>query len=429
MEEFLRECGQEHLCPEIEKLSGSGTAFRQIDLLQKMESIPRPQRGETPTDVHLLKECHNLSHDGAIDISALREGKVATLVLAGGAGSRLRYLHPKGCYPISPVKHKSFFQLLFERTLAAEKYYETQLRIGFVVAFDAQNIILDFFKRHDYFGFDKDRIDIIPQGFIPYYDKEEHWFLERRDAIACGSDGSGGFLRALDNANYYDFLLEKGIEQISVLPIDNPLADPFHAPFTSRHVAEKADVSILCCKRGAGENNAGLIVEKEGKIGIADYTLFGNDLPPSGGLVNTNIFLFSLSFLKKAAREITLPIRWVEKTIRRFDPESQKETNVIAFKGEKFVTDLIYYAEKVLPLSAPREETFAPLKSLDGANGVASVQAAIFKRNREIIKELTGIPTTDNIELTMDFYYPTEELRRHWQGRKLPTTNYVRPDA
>ena len=179
MEEFLKECGQERLSSEITKLHRSSFVFRQLDLLQKMAEIPRPKEVEPPRGVRILETCHELTEGEAVDDSAIRKGKVSALVLAGGAGSRLRYLHPKGCYPISPIMHKSFFQLLFERVIAAEKYFKAELRIGFVIAFDAQNIILDFFKRHDYFGFAKERIDIIPQGFIPYYDKENHWFLEK----------------------------------------------------------------------------------------------------------------------------------------------------------------------------------------------------------------------------------------------------------
>src|SRR5947209_2330417 len=42
---------------------------------------------------------------------AARDGQVGCLVLAGGQGSRLRFEGPKGLYPISPIKHKSLFQL------------------------------------------------------------------------------------------------------------------------------------------------------------------------------------------------------------------------------------------------------------------------------------------------------------------------------
>jgi UDP-N-acetylglucosamine/UDP-N-acetylgalactosamine diphosphorylase len=59
--------------------------------------------------------------------AALRDDRVAALVVAGGQGTRLRYDHPKGMYPISPIRGKSLFQMFAEQILAARREYDCGL--------------------------------------------------------------------------------------------------------------------------------------------------------------------------------------------------------------------------------------------------------------------------------------------------------------
>ena len=55
--------------------------------------------------------------------AALRDGKVAAILVAGGQGSRLGFEHPKGMFPIGPVSGHSLFQILIERVVATARTY------------------------------------------------------------------------------------------------------------------------------------------------------------------------------------------------------------------------------------------------------------------------------------------------------------------
>ncbi len=57
----------------------------------------------------------------AIGEDAIRAGHVAALVVAGGLGTRLRYIPPKGTYPAAPITGKSLFQLHAEKIRAASR--------------------------------------------------------------------------------------------------------------------------------------------------------------------------------------------------------------------------------------------------------------------------------------------------------------------
>src|SRR5512137_510786 len=59
----------------------------------------------------------------AIGEDYLRAGKVGIFLVAGGQGTRLGFKGPKGCFPISPVRHKSLFQLFAESIAALERRY------------------------------------------------------------------------------------------------------------------------------------------------------------------------------------------------------------------------------------------------------------------------------------------------------------------
>ena len=56
-------------------------------------------------------------------LTALKNGKVAFLTVAGGQASRLGIDLPKGCFGISPVSQKSLFQIFAEKILFYSNLY------------------------------------------------------------------------------------------------------------------------------------------------------------------------------------------------------------------------------------------------------------------------------------------------------------------
>src|SRR5688572_22500354 len=54
-------------------------------------------------------------------LALLAEGRVATLVVAGGQGTRLGHAGPKGTFPIGPVSERTLFALQAQRIRGIER--------------------------------------------------------------------------------------------------------------------------------------------------------------------------------------------------------------------------------------------------------------------------------------------------------------------
>ncbi|TAG28638.1 MAG: UDPGP type 1 family protein, partial [Verrucomicrobia bacterium] len=63
----------------------------------------------------------------ALGEAALRAGRVAAFVVAGGQGTRLGYDGPKGTYPVTPVLKKTLFNVFADKLRAAGLRYSKPL--------------------------------------------------------------------------------------------------------------------------------------------------------------------------------------------------------------------------------------------------------------------------------------------------------------
>ncbi len=89
---------------------------------------------------------------------ALKQGKCAAIVLAGGQGSRFRCTGPKGCVPISNVKNKTLFQLLAEKIKAASKQVGYPLEVAIMTSPLNHVETEHYFVRNAFFGLDPRQI-------------------------------------------------------------------------------------------------------------------------------------------------------------------------------------------------------------------------------------------------------------------------------
>jgi UDP-N-acetylglucosamine/UDP-N-acetylgalactosamine diphosphorylase len=250
--------------------------------------------------------------------------------------------------------------------------------------------------------------------------------LEKAGKIACGPDGNGHSLKSFVEQGIWEKWKAHGIDYINILPIDNPLADPFDTELVGFHARQENDVTLKAIFRHDPQEKMGVICLKNHKIGVQEYS----ELPADTArfeLANTSLYCLSMEFIKTVSAKI-LPWHLARKTATVLASTAQGSTaeTTKIWKCETFLFDILDHAKNVSVLVYPREQTYAPLKNNSGENSLATLQAALLALDQNIIRHLTGKQPPDYpFELAQDFHYPTATLLNSWQGKSLPPQDYI----
>jgi UDP-N-acetylglucosamine/UDP-N-acetylgalactosamine diphosphorylase len=365
-------------------------------------SIPEPyQKFDRPTEAGQLK-----------GEALLREGKVACLILAGGQGTRLGTPLPKALVEITPVRKKTLLQLFCEKTAAASAAYKTPLQVAIMTSCSNHKQIADYLVQNSYFGLKENQVQLFTQDEAPFVNEDGNWIEEAPGSFAAGPDGNGHSLKKLMESGIGKRWKEQGIESLIVIPIDNPLADPFDATLCGEHALKSQDVTIKAIKRSDPAEKVGVIVLRDGKVAVQEYS----ELPDhfEAPLAHIGLFCFSLSFVERIA-EVELPWHLARKAYRGHQ----------IWKFERFLFDVLAYTEKTGVLVYPREDVYAPLKNLEGHHSLETVQRALSAFDRRLVADLTKMPEPGYLfELDPAFYYVTIDRKKTWNGKTLPVLDY-----
>ncbi len=155
--------------------------------------------------------------------------------------------------------------------------------------------------------------------------------------------GNGEALPLFYHSGLWKKWVDRGVEQLTVILIDNPLADPFDPNLCGFHQRKNNEVTLKCVHKLNPEEKVGGVVEVDDKIKVIEYTELTDAMKGECKIANISLFSFSFDFIKKTA-DVNLP--W----------HSGK-------KPEKYIFDLLDYAERVSVLVYPREQVYCPLKS------------------------------------------------------------------
>ncbi len=364
-------------------------------------SIPEPyQKFNSPTEAGRLK-----------GEALLREGKVACLILAGGQGTRLGASLPKALVTITPVRKKTLLQLFCEKTAAASVAYGTSLQVAMMTSCANHKQIEDYLLQNDYFGLKKSQMQLFTQDEVPFVNEEGNW-IEETGSFATGPDGNGHSLKKLMESGIGKGWKEQGIESLIVIPIDNPLADPFDAALCGEHALNNQDVTIKAITRSDPAEKVGVVVCRDGKIAVQEYS----ELPDhfEAPLAHIGLFCFSLSFVERIAH-VELPWHLARKSYRGHQ----------IWKFEHFLFDVLDHAEKTGVLVYPREDVYAPLKNLKGHHSSETVKHALSAFDRRLVADLTKMPEPNHLfELDPAFYYVPLDRKKIWNGKTLPILDY-----
>jgi UDP-N-acetylglucosamine/UDP-N-acetylgalactosamine diphosphorylase len=389
---------------------------------QKQTLLQRKPTSSTIQPLKRYDRCGNVEYQRSGQ-KLLEKGKVGCLILAGGQGSRLKGSGPKGCTPVSLIKHKSLFQLFFERTRAASIKAGCPLPLAIMTSPLNHAETLAFLNSHDWFGLPTSQVTLFSQSMAPLLDDQGNWMLEEIGKIAEAPDGNGGCLRALVQSGVAEKWKRLGVDMLNVVLIDNPLADPFDAELCGFHAAHHNEITLKCIQRKDAQEKVGIVVIQNDHLKVIEYSEQSeeqkNDLIQFP-LANISSFCFSLNFVEKMG-DVVLPWHMARKEVSRHAAK--------VWKCETFIFDLLDYTKQASVLVYPREECFAPLKNATGEASLDTLRKALLHFDRQAYHQVSSIYPHDQIfELDPSFYYPTPQLIAKWRGKPLPQNGYISAD-
>ncbi len=382
--EQVRELDWSRICPWVETL----IKHRPEHPIQQIDFEPASSYGPQPHDEREGQKYAQAIRLGHELISA---GKVAGLLVAGGQGTRLGFEGPKGNYPISPLKHKTLFQIFAETIAAVSRRYGATCPWYIMTSPMNHAQTLQIFKSNRFYGLDPKDIFIFQQGTLPNVDFEGRILLADKGEIARSPDGHGGCIRALQRSGALADMKDRGIEYLSYWQVDNPLVKLFDPLFIGLHALDEAQMSSKAVIKNGPKEKVGNFCLIDGKMTVIEYS----DLPdtlaekhnPDGSLAfhlgSIAIHVINRTFIEKLNTErFSLPLHRADKKIMCIDlqgnPIDPPKPNGI--KLESFIFDALPMTEHSVILEIERSEQFAPTKNATGPDSVETTRQMMVER-------------------------------------------------
>lgn len=399
----LKDCGQEHVLKYYEELGES----EQNALLEQIEdtdfSVCRnakdlgteAKRGEfSPLPAMELSEIEAHSKEyTAIGVDALKAGKAAAVLLAGGMGTRLGSDAPKGTYDIGITHPVYIFQRLIENLMDVVKLTDTWPML-FIMTSDKNNdATISFLKEHEFFGYKEDRVRFFKQDMAPASDYDGKVYMDSKSSIATSPNGNGGWFLSMKKAGLLPVLHEEGIEWLNIFAVDNVLQRILDPCFIGATIDANVEVGSKVIRKNARDEKVGVMCLEDGRPSIVEYYELSDemmDLADERGerLYNFGVilnYLFNETALERIV-ENALPMHVVEKKIPHIDADGSKiePTEPNGCKYEQLALDLIHALDSCLPYEVVREYEFAPIKNKTGVDSVESARELCKKNHIEL---------------------------------------------
>lgn len=312
---------------------------------------------------------------------ALRSGKVAAFVVAGGMGTRLGFDAPKGLFKVSPVKHKSLFQIFAEKILCASKKYDT--RIPWLIMTSTVNDAptREFFKENKFFGLNEDDVIFFKQGLMPAVDKCGKILLSQKNEVAMTPDGHGGCFRAMCRSGAIAELKKRGVSCVSYFQVDNPLINIIDPYFIGFHLRGKSEMSSKAIPKAFALEKVGHFCVLDEKFCVIEYSDLPNEYQERRdadgnlefGAGSVAIHIMDVDFIERlgsSSSALKLPFHRADKKISYIDEGGNlvKPEAPNAVKFEMFAFDALPMAANPVIIEGARADEFSPVKNAEGVD-------------------------------------------------------------
>ncbi len=151
-----------------------------------------------------------------IGVKAIKEGKVAAVLLAGGMGTRLGVDGPKGAYDIGITKPLYIFEQQLRNIMDVTDRCGVTVPFYIMTSDKNHEQTVSFFKEHNYFGYPEAEVKFFKQEMAPAVDFDGKIILETKDMPALSPNGNGGWFASLKKAGIVEDLHARGLEWLNI---------------------------------------------------------------------------------------------------------------------------------------------------------------------------------------------------------------------
>jgi UDP-N-acetylglucosamine/UDP-N-acetylgalactosamine diphosphorylase len=372
---------------QLAALHGDLVKNRNVQATARAESIAPLQA--KPWEAFGISERAVYASQG---MRALREGKVAAFLVAGGQGTRLGHSGPKGVFDIGLPSRKSLFQLQAERILRLSRQAGKAIPWYVMTSEENHAATTGFFKERRFFGLAERDIFFFKQGEIPVVDDEGKVLLAAKGRLSMGPNGNGGCFLALAESGALEDMKRRGVEHVFFYGVDNALVKVCDPHFIGFALGEGHAAASKAVIKAQPEEKVGVLCLRDGKPSVLEYSEMTEEMIYAKGddgrylydSANIVTHIFTLGFLAKNAAA-ALPFHVAHKKIAHVDASGGVATpdQPNAWKFELFMFDLFPLAGSMAGLLVDREEEFAPIKNKDGVDSPASARAMILDLHRK----------------------------------------------
>lgn len=305
----------------------------------------------------------------------IKSGKLAVVTMAGGQGTRLGHTGPKGTFDLGLESHKSIFEILCDTLKSENERYGVSVPWYIMTSDENNSETVEFFEKHNYFGYNKGDIFFFTQSKLPMVDTNGKCLIDEKGNIKEAADGHGGIFKSiLKSGALYD-MQSRGIEWVFIGGVDNVLVKPVDPVLIGLSIKDNVDAAGKSIIKANPHEKVGIFCKRNGRPSVIEYSEISDELAEerleNGELkyAESHILcnLFSLNAINKIA-SIDLPYHVAFKKAKYIDCDgnlivSEKPN---AYKFESFIFDAFEKLDELVVLRVKRENEFAPVKNAEG---------------------------------------------------------------
>lgn len=303
----------------------------------------------------------------------IKKDEYAVVTMAGGQGTRLGFKGPKGTFKLDIGQNgKYIFEILTDHLKKSKKLYNIYPYWYIMTSQENNQQTIDFFEKHNYFGYDKNRVKFFKQGILPMLTQEGRLVIEN-NKIKTASDGNGGVYEALKKEKMLEDMKSKNVKWVYICGVDNIMVNPIDPIFIGLTIKHHMQIASKSVMKACPEEKVGVFCRRDGKPSIVEYIELSEKMRiecnKMGELVygdaNTLSHLLSIEAIEKVANE-------------KLKYHLAIKNNL--YKFERFYFDAFSYLDDMLVMRIKREEEFAPIKNKEGVDSPETAKE-IYEKN------------------------------------------------